>query len=211
MQNTRLKRKRKGLCSIKLRKRQQASQGMTAAIILIAFIITAAGIAFVILTLGSEMQQELADIGNEGRKTSSSALQVEGGIISGYGDNSALNATAFNIGLVLENGEVDLSDDAITIFLSINNQDQVALTQGGATGSLSAAAAYSNGGKYGIEWIRGSGNTLSNNELVRIYIGFATTPATAGQEIVISIHTQVAIIQIEITASVQIDTGVNFL
>ena len=42
---------------------RKASEGMTSAIILIAFIITAAGVAFVILTMGSSMQQQLGATG----------------------------------------------------------------------------------------------------------------------------------------------------
>ena len=91
-------------------KLRRASEGMTAAIILIAFIITAAGIAFVILTMGSEMQLELGNVGQEGKDAASSALQVEGGIVTGWVDAygaSTANVTgfAFNIKLVLPQKE----------------------------------------------------------------------------------------------------------
>lgn len=54
---------------------KKASEGMTAAIILIAFIITAAGVAFVILTIGSQMQQQLSATGQQGLQQASSAMQ----------------------------------------------------------------------------------------------------------------------------------------
>ncbi|MCP4761139.1 MAG: hypothetical protein GY870_05110 [archaeon] len=56
---------------------KRASQGMTAAIIMIAFIITAAGIAFVILTMGTSMQQQLATTGERGNEAASSAMQFQ--------------------------------------------------------------------------------------------------------------------------------------
>ncbi|MHA1601997.1 MAG: hypothetical protein ACTSUI_03210 [Promethearchaeota archaeon] len=55
-------------------KGRKANQGMTAAIILIAFIITAAGIAFVILTMGSSLQQQLSATGQQGLQQASSAM-----------------------------------------------------------------------------------------------------------------------------------------
>lgn len=55
-------------------RKKKASQGMTAAIIMIAFIITSAGIAFVILTMGSSMQQQLATTGERGVEAASSAM-----------------------------------------------------------------------------------------------------------------------------------------
>ncbi|MHA1728464.1 MAG: hypothetical protein ACTSWY_07000 [Promethearchaeota archaeon] len=55
-------------------KKKRASQGMTAAIIMIAFIITASGVAFVILTMGSSMQQQLATVGERGTEAASSAM-----------------------------------------------------------------------------------------------------------------------------------------
>ncbi|MHA1585585.1 MAG: hypothetical protein ACTSVU_07070 [Promethearchaeota archaeon] len=58
----------------RIMKGRKANQGMTAAIILIAFIITAAGIAFVILTMGSSLQQQLSATGQQGLQQASSAM-----------------------------------------------------------------------------------------------------------------------------------------
>ncbi len=57
------------------KKGRKANEGMTAAIILIAFIITAAGVAFVILTMGSTLQQQLSATGQQALKQASSAMQ----------------------------------------------------------------------------------------------------------------------------------------
>ena len=57
------------------KKGRKANEGMTAAIILIAFIITAAGVAFVILTMGSTLQQQLSATGQQALQQASSAMQ----------------------------------------------------------------------------------------------------------------------------------------
>jgi hypothetical protein len=59
----------------RVKKGRKANEGMTAAIILIAFIITAAGVAFVILTMGSTLQQQLSATGQQALQQASSAMQ----------------------------------------------------------------------------------------------------------------------------------------
>ncbi|MCP4764276.1 MAG: hypothetical protein GY870_21055, partial [archaeon] len=95
-------------------RKKSGSQGMTAAIILIAFIITAAGIAFVILTMGSSYAQMTQTIGTEGQDYASSSLQVVGGFITGYDIDAdeKIEAVIFCMKLALDSGEVDLSSSA---------------------------------------------------------------------------------------------------
>ena len=59
----------------RIKRSRKANEGMTAAIILIAFIITAAGVAFVILTMGSTLQQQLSATGQQAQQQASSAMQ----------------------------------------------------------------------------------------------------------------------------------------
>ena len=68
---TKIRRRRR-----RFNKGRKANEGMTAAIILIAFIITAAGVAFVILTIGSTMQQQLGATGQQALQQASSAMQI---------------------------------------------------------------------------------------------------------------------------------------
>ncbi|MHA1583698.1 MAG: hypothetical protein ACTSWL_00460, partial [Promethearchaeota archaeon] len=103
---------------------KKASQGMTAAIILIAFIITAAGIAFVILTLGAEMQVELGNTAESGKNAATSMMQIEGGVITGWGSSNTIQAYAFNVRLVLNSGEISLATNAITVWVSINHGEE---------------------------------------------------------------------------------------
>ncbi|MHA1583858.1 MAG: hypothetical protein ACTSVU_07280 [Promethearchaeota archaeon] len=195
----------------------RASQGMTAAIILIAFIITAAGIAFVILTMGSEMQLELGNVGEEGRDSASSALQVEGGVVTGYSNASSNNisAYAFNLKLVLQTGQVDLSDGHITLWIKVGSSLEVALTKEATMDSLVKGALSANSGKYNIvyydEVSGGSSNVLTHNEMARFYIGMSGTAAVESTEVVIILNSEVATLKITKTIPVGITDGVNVL
>ncbi|MHA1583859.1 MAG: hypothetical protein ACTSWL_01270 [Promethearchaeota archaeon] len=183
--------------------KRRGSQGMTAAIILIAFIITAAGIAFVILTMGSEMQIELGHVGDEGRDSASSAMQIEGNVITGYTNSTpAVEGIAFNVRLVLATGQVDLSSDAITVWYSINHSEETECTYDAAVTTLSDAANSTNANKYGIVWYDGSGDVLTQNEMARFLIGCYGNGANEGEEIFIVINSEVATMKIELTVPV---------
>ena len=195
-------------------KLRRASEGMTAAIILIAFIITAAGIAFVILTMGSEMQLELGNVGQEGKDAASSALQVEGGIVSGYSTGgTTVTGFAFNVKLVLPTGQVDLSADAITVWLMIGSDEEVECTYDAAAFSTLAAAGANNDDEYFIQWLpTGTGDVITSDEMARFYVSATTANgATESENVVIILNTGVATLKITKTIPVGITTGVNFL
>ncbi len=193
-------------------RKRKASEGMTAAIILIAFIITAAGIAFVILTMGSEMQIELGNVGKEGKDSASSALQVEGNIITGYANGGGnIIAYAFNVKLVLGTGQVDLSDDALTLWISVNHGEEFALTQNTSITGL-ANAVYSDK-KYDLTFYdANSGTVLDPDEMARFYIGVKNNAAAESQDVVITLNTGVATLRIEKTIPIGITaSSTNFL
>ncbi len=198
----------------KLRKRsrkRKASEGMTAAIILIAFIITAAGIAFVILTMGSEMQLELGDVGSEGREAASSAMQVEGGKVSAWVAGGTVDAYAFNLKLVLGTGQVDLSSDAITIWLQVGTGEEEERTYTAGDATLALTANTANASKYFVNWYDGTGDVLDPDEMARIYIGGEGDPASESDDIVIIINSGVATLKIEKTIPVGLVTGHNYI
>ena len=183
------------------RSKRRASQGMTSAILMIAFIITSAGIAAIVLTLGAEIQIELGNVGDKGSDLASSAIRVEGGIITAYGNATAeeFHAFAFNIRLVLDSGKVDLGSDAITIFLKVDYEEETELISGGSATTLQNAAAAGNSGKYGISWPWGSGDVLSSGEMARFYFGVANASISPRCKVYITIISMVATLKIIIT------------
>lgn len=189
---------------------RRASDGMTAAIILIAFIITSAGIAFVILTLGSEMNVELGNVGEEGKDSASSVMQIEGNVITGYVNSSKyLEAIAFNCKLILGSGQIDLSDDAIEIWVSLDHAESVSFAEDSIT-SLSNAASKSQ--KYDIQWINADSNSIiTSGEMARFYIGFANEGLAAGSQLLIVLYSSTATLKIEKTIPNGLVAGTNFI
>lgn len=198
-------------------KKHRASQGMTAAIILIAFIITAAGIAFVILTMGSNMQQNLGTIGEKGSEASSSALQLEGGLVIGYdiGGDGGVDAFTFRIKVVLETGLVDLQADSVEMFALVDNDPQITLDEEVAlvteANFVDTTGAPTDG--YSITISDGDGDEiLEPGEIAKFLVQLpAGTPVTANQKIVIAFISGVAMIRIEKTMPTGVDSGSNIL
>lgn len=201
-------------------KKSRASQGMTAAIILIAFIITAAGIAFVILTMGSNMQQSLGTIGEKGSEASSSALQLEGGLVIGYdvSGNDAIDAFTFRLKIVLETGEVDLQSDAIEMFALVDHEDQITFTEEDSI--LTGESAFNDttdnntSAAYKIQWFdrADSDFILEPGEIAKFLVQLPyDNPVSANQKIIIVLISGVAMIRIEKTMPTGIDQGSNIL
>ena len=195
------------------RSQRRASQGMTSAILLIAFIITSAGIAAVVLTLGAEIQIELGNIGDRGSELASSAIRVEGDIITAYGNVSSEKflAFAFNIRLILDSGQADLGSDAITIFLAINHGEETEIITGGSATTLQNAAAAYNSGKYGISWPMGTGDVLNSGEMARFYLGIANITAAPKNQVYITIFSGVATLKIYITLPMSVRAGTQLI
>ncbi|MCP4762741.1 MAG: hypothetical protein GY870_13260 [archaeon] len=192
-----------------------ASQGMTAAIILIAFIITAAGIAFVILTMGSNMQQELETIGTGGSDAASSALRVEGGFVIGYdsdSDATDIDAYVFTLKMVLATGEVDLSSTAAELTIVVSNNTEKTLTYDASTDTATAAALDADtDNTYGLIFRDDdSDNILEPGEMVTVLV-VAGDVAAANKKIVIVIISGVAMIKITKTMPTGIEAGANIL
>jgi len=199
--------------------RRKASEGMTAAIILISFIITSAGIAFVILTMASEFQLELSNIGRQGNDAASTAVQVEGGIMSGYvsGTNTTISGFAFNLKLVLASGEVDLSSDAIEVWIIIGADEEMPCNHDQNVDSVVKAvniAGVNSDYRYGIKWYDNtdSNEVLNPDEMARFFIGVPAGSGPAESErIVLSIYSEVATIKIMKHIPQGLDTGNNML
>ncbi len=89
--------------------------GIEAAIVLIAFVIVAAALAFVVLNMGMYTTQRSKDVMQQGLNEATSALEVDGSVL-GY-VSSGVNVTAIYIPLKISPGQqaVDFSHDRIDI------------------------------------------------------------------------------------------------
>jgi flagellin FlaB len=198
----------------KHRSKKSASQGMTAAIILIAFIITAAGIAFVILTMGSNMQMNLDTIGQSGTEASSSAMEVQSGFIVGWSTASSENITGYSFlaKMTLDTGLVDLGDDAIELSIVVGSNTEQNLANN-ATLTSTDDLLVANDNVYGKYFYNNdTDEILEPGETVMFMIKTSDAlGAVANTKVTIIIVTGVAMIRIEKTMPTGIEDDTNLL
>jgi archaellin len=169
--------------------------GLSAAIVMIAFITVASAFAYAILNLGFIATQKSQQVVLGGLQAASSALLVDGPVYGYSSDTPGPNANMTTIIFWLKTASgadsVDLNANATTIafenargvwpnIYNSGNQD-LTFTLGGIT----YTAKYS-GGKTAckIEWEVGSGMVLNRNGIVRVTIDLTALTAvstTAGE------------------------------
>ncbi|WP_371803737.1 hypothetical protein [Candidatus Lokiarchaeum ossiferum] len=201
------------------KKRKRASQGLTTAIILIAFIITASGTAFVILTLGSSVQLELSSIGQKGEDSASSAFKIDGGMIVGFVEDpktSSANVTAyvFNLALVLSMGKVNLADSAITIWIKVGNNPETELSLADWSAGYVAGVRASTANEYDVEFINEaiSNEILEGKELARVYISSTVAlGATPGTRVYFFLNSETSSLRINKVIPEGLGIGSNML
>ena len=212
----------------KLLKKDRGSQGMTAAIILIAFIITASGIAFVILTMGGNLINKLQNTGNRATETASSYLAVQGNVMGYDYKINATNQTSdqrieyidFYVALTLTTGGVDLASDQIMVLITVGNMERTRATFNSELGNATLnGSLYNDATEYGVERINADGDWLIEpGEVFRFRIalqandgGTGCMQAAVNTRIKIEIVSTVAVVPIEVTTPSGIDAGSNIL
>jgi len=92
--------------------------GIEAAIVLIAFVIVAAALAFVVINMGMYTTQKSKEVMQQGLNEATTALEVDGSVL-GYGDNDGI--TFIYIPLKVSPGQlaVDFSYDKIDIVINL--------------------------------------------------------------------------------------------
>jgi flagellin FlaB len=98
------------------KKSRRAVIGVESAIVLIAFVIVAAALSFVILNMGFSTTQKAKTTISSGLETSSSALQIAG-TVTGKGDVAAskLNSTAIPIEVASGSSGIDLQKSSTAV------------------------------------------------------------------------------------------------
>jgi flagellin FlaB len=92
--------------------------GIEAAIVLIAFVIVAAALAFVVINMGMYTTQKSKEVMQQGLNEATTALEVDGSVL-GYGDNTGI--TSIYIPLKVSPGQlaVDFSSSKIDIVINL--------------------------------------------------------------------------------------------
>ncbi|UYP48168.1 hypothetical protein NEF87_004453 [Candidatus Lokiarchaeum ossiferum] len=198
--------------------KKKASQGMTAAIILIAFIITASGIAFVILSLGTEMSLELDKIGEEGKNSASSSFKVEGNIVVGYvedpqGSTKNITTYVFNLALILDSGKINMKSNAITMWIKVGSAEETELSEADWSGGYLTGARASILNQYDMEFINSNSDEIAESgELVRMYVSSTVAlGAEPGTRVYIILNSETCTLKINKVIPDGLNIGSNML
>ena len=99
------------------RKRKKGIVGIEAAIVLIAFVIVAASLAFVALNMGLFTTQKSKEVMQRGLEESTTALEVDGSVTAYINTTASKYAIMIPIKVAPGRGAVDLNKDKITVKL----------------------------------------------------------------------------------------------
>lgn len=100
-------------------RRAKAIVGIEAAIVLIAFVIVAASLAFVALNMGMFTTQKSKEVIQRGLGESSSALEVDGTVMARADSSGKVNLTAIPLKVAPGRGAVDLAREKSVIKLTL--------------------------------------------------------------------------------------------
>ncbi len=89
--------------------------GIEAAIILIAFIVTAAALSYVVINMGFFATQKTKEAINKGLGESTSALQLDGVVTAKTNASGVIEYIFFPVKLSVGGSEVDLNNDSIVV------------------------------------------------------------------------------------------------
>jgi flagellin FlaB len=106
----------------KLRKRSRGIVGIEAAIVLIAFVVIAASMAYVVINMGFFAAQEAKSTIGKGIQEATAALEIDG-FVTGKTNSSTVGVTYLAIPLKLAVGQeqVDLSNSTVVVAVQCGN------------------------------------------------------------------------------------------
>ncbi|MEM4933599.1 MAG: archaellin/type IV pilin N-terminal domain-containing protein, partial [Desulfurococcaceae archaeon] len=93
--------------------------GIEAAIVLIAFVIVAAALAFVVLNMGMFTTQKSKEVMNQALNEASSALEVDGSIMAYVNDTGFVRAIYIPLKISPGQQAVDLSKDKVDVVIRL--------------------------------------------------------------------------------------------
>ncbi len=104
-------------------RRKKGIVGIEAAIVLIAFVIVAASLAFVALNMGLFTTQKSKEVMQRGLEESTTALEVDGSVTAYTSDGTAVSVVSIPIKVAPGRSQVDLNKDKASIRLLLPNTE----------------------------------------------------------------------------------------
>jgi len=169
----------------KLRKARKGIVGIEAAIVLIAFVIVAAALAFVTLNMGFFTTQKSKEAMGSSLKEASSALEVDGSVLGKTDQNGNLTAIAIPLKLSSGKNPIDLSKTIVTIrtptkavTLTSNNNQTIRIYKNWSTPNPFVNESLNNPASF-LGYVNDEGGTadklLETNEKWFLVINFTNT------------------------------------
>ncbi|MCX8178108.1 MAG: flagellin [Candidatus Bathyarchaeota archaeon] len=105
----------------RFRKSKKAIVGVEAAIVLIAFIIIAAALAYVVINMGFYTTQKTKEVMQSGLEESLSALQLDGSISAKTNNQAQIEWLVIPVKLSAGRGEIDLKNGTLVVSVYLPN------------------------------------------------------------------------------------------
>jgi len=105
----------------KLLKNKKAIVGIEAAIVLIAFVVIAAALSYVVINMGFFATQKTKETIGQGIEEATSALQLDGSVIGKTGSSTNVSYVIFPVKLSVGRSAVDLSNESVVISVYLPN------------------------------------------------------------------------------------------
>ena len=149
--------------------------GLETAIILVAFVITAAAFAFVVLNMGFLTAQKSQTVISAGMEEATSSMICDGEVVAKFDTTTkTLQQLTFYVKLSAGKSPIDLSDQKLVITYSNPREQGVIYSQGVANSTALKPSVVT------ITQVQGNGNALlENGETFKIYIDFTQAALNA--------------------------------
>ena len=119
----------------KLLKSKKGIVGIEAAIVLIAFVVIAAALSYVVINMGFFATQKTKETIGSGMEEATSALQLDGSVIGKTGASTNISYIVFPVKLSVGRSAVDLSNESVVLSVYLPNATLLNIYNGTYQGS----------------------------------------------------------------------------
>jgi len=119
----------------KVVKSKKGIVGIEAAIVLIAFVVIAAALAYVVINMGFFATQKTKETIGSGMEEATSALQLDGSVIGKTGSSTNISYIVFPVKLSVGRSAMDLSNGSVVISAYLSNATLLNIYNGTYQGS----------------------------------------------------------------------------
>jgi flagellin FlaB len=124
----------------RVRRNRRGIVGIEAAIVLIAFVVIAAALAYVVINMGFYAAQTAKSTIDKGIQEATSALELDGFITAKTNSNSSVAYLAIPLKLAVGQAEVDLAVNTVVVAVEGANFSLANIYSGGITSNVTSVA-----------------------------------------------------------------------